>query len=141
VVAAGEAQIESTVTGNQSSEPSMSEEELLRNQTQVYLPINNALSSVGHVHGFLDEIGQGVQHLASRVSDLVAFIERVNNYREITGAGLTFLRIPRSYYGRLDVNDLVKAGRCVRACGLWRLECLWRSISLAHNGVFRIELN
>ena len=48
---------------------------------QVYLPVNNALSDHGHVHTFIKEIGQGVQHLASRVDDLVSFVERVNNYR------------------------------------------------------------
>ena len=33
---------------------------------QIYLPINNALSDVGHVHFFLDQIGQGVQHVACK---------------------------------------------------------------------------
>ena len=100
VVAAGEAKIESTVTGN-STQP-IPKGKSLRDQSQVYLPINNALSSVGHVSGFLDELGQGVQHLASRVDDLVAFIERVNNYREICNGGFSFLNIPRSYFGYLD---------------------------------------
>lgn len=40
---------------------------------------------VRHVHGFLEEIGQGVQHIASRVDDLPAFVQRGNDYREITG--------------------------------------------------------
>ena len=40
---------------------------------QVFLPINNALSDVGHVHGFLQELGQGVQHIASHVEDLMSF--------------------------------------------------------------------
>ena len=84
----------------------------LVNQSQVYLPINNALSPVGHVHGFLQEIGQGIQHVASRVDDLKAFIERVNNYRLITGRGFTFLNIPRSYYGRLDAPLLAKHTTC-----------------------------
>ena len=47
VVAAGEAQIESTVTGNESAQQVANKEEALRDQTQVYLPINNALSEVG----------------------------------------------------------------------------------------------
>ena len=38
------------------------------------------------------------------------FIERVNNYRAITGMGFAFLNIPRSYYGRLRVVDLTNAG-------------------------------
>jgi len=60
VVAAGEAQIESTVTGNASKVLSTTESEVLMNQTQVYLPINNPLSPVGHVHWFIEEMGQGV---------------------------------------------------------------------------------
>lgn len=38
-----------------------------------------------HVHGFLDEIGQGIQHIASRVDNLAAFVQRGNDYRKITG--------------------------------------------------------
>ena len=34
---------------------------------QVFLPTNNALSEVGHVHLFLEQLGQGIQHIASRV--------------------------------------------------------------------------
>jgi len=104
VVAAGRAKIESTVTGNNTPKltNSCDSREVLRDQSQVYLPINNALTEVGHVYGFLKQLGQGVQHLASRVEDLVRFIERVNNYRKITGRGFTFLNIPQSYYGRLD---------------------------------------
>ena len=47
VVAAGEAQIESTVTGNDSEFRSSDKKTVLRDQSQVYLPINNALSEVG----------------------------------------------------------------------------------------------
>ena len=101
VVAAGEAQIESTVTGNDSPLSTTEMERALRDQSQVYLPINNALSEVGHVHGFLEEIGQGIQHVASRVNDLPSFVQRGNDCRKITGEGLTFLNIPRSYYGVL----------------------------------------
>ena len=112
MVAAGEAQIESTVAGNDSLFSTTEESKALRDQSQVYLPINNALSEVGyvmisasiflstivvtaglsfdssyfrHVHGFLEEIGQGVQHIASRVDNLPAFVQRGNDYREITG--------------------------------------------------------
>lgn len=45
----------------------LTKEEALRDQSQVYLPINNALTQVGHVHGFLQELGQGIQHIAQRV--------------------------------------------------------------------------
>lgn len=109
VVAAGEAIIESTVTGN-ASRVLRDSKEALRSHEQVYLPINNALSTVGHVHLFLDQLGQGIQHCASRVEDIVTFIRTVNARREVTGRGFSFLRIPRSYYGRLTVDDMVAAG-------------------------------
>jgi len=106
VVAAGEAIIESTVTGNQTT-ANITKEQALKSHNQVYLPINNALSTVGHVHLFLDQLGQGIQHIASRVSDVVRFVALVNFRRRVTGQGFSFLRIPRSYYGRLDVADLI----------------------------------
>ena len=106
VVAAGEAQIESTVTGNSTMFETVQTAEALVDQSQVYLPINNALSEVGHVHWFLEELGQGVQHVASRVKDLPTFIEQANHYREMTGEGFTFLNIPRSYYGRLTLKTM-----------------------------------
>eukprot|EP00947_MAST-08B_sp_MAST-8B-sp1_P000362 g362.t1 len=113
VVAAGAAKIESTVTGNAppaAAVVSIDKAKALKNQQQVYLPINNDLGRVGHVHLYLEEIGQGIQHMASRVGDLVTFISRVNALRKMTGEGLSFLNIPRSYYGRLDVKDLAAAG-------------------------------
>lgn len=102
VISAGAASIESTVVGGDS----------------VYLPVNNALSEAGHVAGFLEQIGQGVQHLASRVDDLVAFVSTARMLRNATGLGFDFLDVPRSYYGRLDssqiddgvFNKLVKEG-------------------------------
>jgi len=123
VVAAGEAQIESTVTGNHSDFATQSLKDGLKNQSQVYLPINNALSEVGHVHLYLKEIGQGVQHIASRVKDLPAMVQRANDYRKMTGAGLSFLSIPLSYYGSLTAKQLSQdaeielslAERCVSA--------------------------
>ena len=110
VVAAGEAQIESTVTGNISSLSASEKDSVLKDQSQIYLPINNALTKVGHVHGFLQEIGQGVQHVASRVSDIVSFVQKANDRRTIFGEGFTFLNIPRSYYGVLT-KDLLMRGR------------------------------
>lgn len=47
VVAAGEAQIESTVIGNSSPFETTDKRKALTDQSQVYLPINNALSEVG----------------------------------------------------------------------------------------------
>ena len=108
VVAAGEAIIESTVTGNTSSFVPVSKQQALPDQSQIYLPINNALSTVGHVHGFLKEIGQGVQHVASRVMDLIGLISSTNRMREITGEGFSFLKIPMSYYGFLSAERLAQ---------------------------------
>jgi 4-hydroxyphenylpyruvate dioxygenase-like putative hemolysin len=84
----------------------VSKEQALPDQSQIYLPINNALSTVGHVHGFLKEIGQGVQHIASRVMDLIGLISTANRMREITGEGFSFLKIPMSYYGFLSAERL-----------------------------------
>ena len=53
VVAAGEAQIESTVMGNASPLVTTDPAEALRDRTQVFLPTNNALSPVGHVYWYL----------------------------------------------------------------------------------------
>lgn len=108
VVAAGEAQIESTVTGNSPTLVMKDKLSALKDQSQVYLPINNALSEVGHVHVFLRELGQGIQHIASRVEDLAALIQRANDTRKMTGAGLSFLKIPRSYYGYLSAKKLAQ---------------------------------
>jgi len=47
VVAAGEAQIESTVTGNSSSMTTTEKGSALKDQSQIYLPINNAVTKVG----------------------------------------------------------------------------------------------
>ena len=110
VVAAGEAQIESTVTGNASplvtSDPAVA----LRDRAQVFLPTNNALSPVGHVHWYLEQLGQGIQHVASRVASLPEYVQRANDYRAITGEGVTFLNIPRTYYGLLEPHLLVNGG-------------------------------
>lgn len=140
VVAAGEAQIESTVTGNDSHQESNSPEWALRNQSQVYLPINNALSEVGHVHGFLKEIGQGIQHVASRVEDLVAFVQQANDWRVITGEGFTFLRIPRSYYGILTVQQLINGGGVKAEVAEEIMEACKRTDIVAMDGAVDLEL-
>eukprot|EP00986_Skeletonema_menzelii_P002949 scaffold855_cov140-Skeletonema_menzelii.AAC.10 len=108
VVAAGEAQIESTVTGNTSSLNAEDGSSALSDQSQIYLPINNAITNVGHVHGFLEEIGQGIQHIASRVDNIISFVQEANDRRKIFGEGFTFLNIPRSYYGVLTKEMLRK---------------------------------
>jgi len=108
VVAAGEAQIESTVTGNDPNKKLEDASVALVDQSQVYLPTNNALSEVGHVHLYLQEIGQGIQHIASRTFDLPKLVQQANDFRKMTGAGLAFLTIPRSYYGTLTAKWLSK---------------------------------
>lgn len=142
VVAAGEAQIESTVTGNTSlvaGDPT----EALRDQSQVYLPINNALSPVGHVHGFLQELGQGIQHVASRVENIVDFVQRANDMRKITGEGFSFLRIPRSYYGILTMQDLMCEGNgnaIDKKCALAIVNALEADGVLSKDGALNLDL-
>ena len=41
-------------------------------------------------------------------------MERVNNYRNMTGRGFSFLSIPRSYYGVLTHEQLTRAGDASR---------------------------
>ena len=142
VVAAGRAKIESTVTGNNTArvKATCNSDEILKDQSQIYLPINNALSEVGHVHGFLAQVGQGVQHLASRVRDLVGFIERVNNYRKITGRGLSFLSIPRSYYGRLSEAELAAAAGLDRAAAEAALRRLQHAQLCSPSGIVELDV-
>jgi hypothetical protein len=47
VVAAGESQIESTVIGNMVKTVACDDDSALKDQSQIYLPINNALTNVG----------------------------------------------------------------------------------------------
>ena len=39
--------------------------------------------------------------------DLPALVQRANDWRRMTGAGVSFLSIPRSYYGSLNLKPLV----------------------------------
>ena len=65
---------------------------------------------MGHVHWYLEELGQGIQHVASRVASLPRYVQRANDMRAITGEGVTFLNIPRTYYGLLEPSLLVNGG-------------------------------
>ena len=47
-----------------------------------------------------------MQHVASRVASLPAYVQRANDMRAITGEGVTFLDIPRTYYGLLETGAL-----------------------------------
>jgi len=40
--------------------------------------------------------------VASRVVSLPDLVQRVNDFRAITGGGFSFLKIPRTYYGLLS---------------------------------------
>ncbi|KAH8044324.1 hypothetical protein JL720_17114 [Aureococcus anophagefferens] len=82
VVAAGEAVIESTVAGGGEA----------RDGSVV-----------------TEQMGQGAQHVASRVDDLVALVDRANELRDATGEGLAFSNVPRSYYG--DLPDAATLAR------------------------------
>jgi hypothetical protein len=141
VVAAGEAQIESTVTGNDSSLETFDKEKALTDQSQVYLPINNALNEYSHVYGFLEELGQGVQHIASRVDDLPAFVQRGNDFREITGEGFTFLKIPRSYYGVLTKGLLQQSAHVTEETATSIMECCETKGVMSMEGAIDLNLN
>jgi len=138
VIAAGDAIIESTVIGNMAAKV-MSRKEALSNQCQVYLPVNNALSSHGHVASFIRELGQGVQHIASRVDDLISFVERVNNYRSMTSGGFAFLNIPRSYYGVLSQESLLRHG-CSQELAQDTMEALQQAGLSSSCGVIDLDI-
>lgn len=48
--------------------------------------------------------------MASRVASLPDLVQRVNDFRAVTGGGLAFLHIPRTYYGLLTRAALEEAG-------------------------------
>lgn len=47
--------------------------------------------------------------MASRVVSLPDLVQRVNDFRAITGGGFSFLKIPRTYYGLLSAAALQQA--------------------------------
>lgn len=51
------------------------------------------------------------QHVASRVVSLPDLVQRVNDFRAITGGGFSFLKIPRTYYGLLSAAALQAASK------------------------------
>ena len=104
-VKAGRASIISTVSGNHVA-PYHSREEGTFSQSQVYLPVNTPTSEVGHVPWHLDQMGQGIQHIASRVENVIDVIAHARRLVSLTGEGFGFLKIPATYYGTLDVQCL-----------------------------------
>jgi 4-hydroxyphenylpyruvate dioxygenase-like putative hemolysin len=58
---------------------------LFAGQCRVIETISTTNNVHSHVHGFLQEIGQGVQHVASRVGDIVTFVQQANDRRKIFG--------------------------------------------------------
>ena len=107
IVSAGEAHIESTVVGNNIDLIDSELPNSMKQHSQIYLPINNSITKFGHVHSFLEELGQGVQHIALRVDDLIGVVQRMNNMNRENSCTLSFLSIPRSYYGRLTQESLL----------------------------------
>lgn len=140
VVAAGNAMIESTVAGNDPSDVYKDVHENLISRSQIYLPINNALSEAGHVFLYLKEIGQGVQHIASRTQDVASFIQQCNDTRKMTGYGFSFLNIPRSYYGRLTKKDLCAIEGVSEALALRLLEELSKAGYMTETGIINLDI-
>eukprot|EP00939_MAST-03C_sp_MAST-3C-sp1_P001348 g1348.t1 len=141
VVAAGEAQIESTVTGNASALETEDAKTALRARGQIYLPTNNALSEVGHVSMFLREIGQGVQHIANRCDDIVELIARINANEKVTGSAFTFLNIPRSYYGRLLASHVEEGAKVSSAASVDLLRALESAGVIDVGGICRLDVD
>jgi len=81
-------------------------------------------------------IGQGIQHIALRVADLNEFVERANR----SGRGLSFLRIPRSYYGILKRADLLQVGLS-EAIVTKVLHELQRTELMTVGGVVRLDIS
>ena len=105
VVAAGDAAIESIVFG-MLNEARQSHEEVFRDLSNLFFPVNRKETDSGHVASSLRQRGSSVQHLAQRVEDLVDFITKANAAREKLGEGFTFLNIPRAYYGTTNSASL-----------------------------------
>jgi hypothetical protein len=69
------------------------------------------------------------------VENLVDFVQRGNDYREITGEGFTFLNIPRSYYGVLSEKDLMHTGISKECAGSIMLACFESGVTTPDGAV------
>jgi len=126
VIAAGKASIESTVLAGD----------------HVFLPANNALSPYGHVAAFLQQMGQGVQHIATRVDDLIAFVATAKVLRQVTGIGFQFLDVPRAYYGYLNSADtLAKKAHCDPSQAERALEIAKDLQIIDNDGIIHLDAN
>ena len=90
---------------------------MLKDQRKVFLPINNALSDVGHVYGFLQELGQVVQHIASRVEDFIGLcrgetiIGRLLGMSVLARAACRFVRLLSSFSSYHAARSRIIVGR------------------------------
>ena len=50
------------------------------------------------------------RHVASRVADLPSYVQAANDMRRVSGEGVAFLNIPRTYYGLVDEQLLIDGG-------------------------------
>jgi hypothetical protein len=92
------------------------------------------------VNIFLKEIGQGIQHVATRVSNLVGLIQKANDFRKMTGAGLSFLMIPRSYYGYVNKDTLVKDAAVEAAEAARVMSELEKACIVDATGIVKLDL-
>lgn len=58
---------------------------LVRSNSHIAQLALHYICIIRHVHGFLEEIGQGVQHVASRVDDIISFVQEANDRRKVFG--------------------------------------------------------
>jgi hypothetical protein len=69
------------------------------------------------------------------VENLVDFVQRGNDYREIAGEGFTFLNIPRSYYGVLSEKDLMETGISMECADSIMLACFENGVAALDGAV------
>lgn len=82
-----------------------------------------------HVHGFLEEIGQGVQHIASRVDDIISFVQEANDRRKIFGeVGTHVMLSVASYHSHVHTCSITL---CPALCRLLFLRASHFSTYLA----------
>jgi len=67
------------------------------------------------VHGFLEEIGQGVQHIASRVDNIISFVQEANDRRKIFGEVSThfFMVIEVSHVNTCIILISAQSSSCI----------------------------
>lgn len=61
------------------------------------------------------------------MESLPVYVQRANDYRAITGEGFTFLNIPRTYYGLLDKDYLIKEAKISESEANEYMSCLMKA--------------